>query len=137
MSRTYISAELRRLVIRRAGGRCEYCLVPQDAVFSPHQPDHIIAEQHSGLTEADNLALSCLHCNRHKGPNIASIDVETNQLVFLFNPRTQIWREHFVLEGALIRPVTAVGRTTVRVLNLNSLERIEVRQMLIEDGLYP
>jgi len=61
MSRTHIPAELRRLVINRANGRCEYCLVPQDAIFAPHQPDHIIAEQHGGETEADNLALSCLH----------------------------------------------------------------------------
>ncbi len=137
MSRTHIPAELRHLVINRANGRCEYCLVPQDAVFAPHQPDHIIAEQHGGETEADNLALSCLHCNRHKGPNIASVDVETNQLVFLFNPRTQVWAEHFVLQGATIRGVTAVGRITVRVLDLNAPERVEVRQTLIEDGLYP
>ena len=137
MSCTYISAELRRLIISRANGRCEYCLVPQNAVYSPPQPDHIIAEQHGGQTEADNLALSCLHCNRHKGPNVASVDVETNQLIFLFNPRTQLWAEHFVLEDATIRGVTAVGRITVRVLDLNAPERVEIRQTLIEGGLYP
>jgi 5-methylcytosine-specific restriction endonuclease McrA len=42
-----------------------------------HHIDHIIAEQHGGATIADNLALACLHCHRPKGPNIASIDVET------------------------------------------------------------
>jgi len=43
-------------------------------VLLPHQPDHIIARQHGGQTTADNLAFACIHCNRHKGPNIASID---------------------------------------------------------------
>jgi len=66
MSTTYIPAELRRLVYERARGRCEYCLIPETVVLVSHQVDHIIAEKHGGLTEADNLALSCA-CNKHKG----------------------------------------------------------------------
>ncbi len=38
---------------------------------------------------------------------------------------------------AYIRPKTAVGRVTVHVLNLNALERLEIRQLLIEEGVYP
>jgi hypothetical protein len=49
--------------------------------------DHIIARQHDGATTIDNLALACLHCNRHKGPNIAGRDVATGDLVRLFHPR--------------------------------------------------
>lgn len=74
MSRSYIPAPIRRSVIDRAAGRCEYCLVHDEDVLLPHEPDHIIAEQHGGKTELDNLALACIHCNRRKGPNIASTD---------------------------------------------------------------
>jgi len=32
-------------------------LIPETVVLVVHQIDHIIAEKHGGLTEADNLAL--------------------------------------------------------------------------------
>ena len=69
-----IPAALRRLVTERAGGRCEYCLMPQSASAFAHEPDHIIPVQHGGKTEIGNLALACLRCNRHKGPNVGSFD---------------------------------------------------------------
>jgi hypothetical protein len=40
----------------------------------PFPIDHIVAQQHSGSTVFGNLALSCLHDNSHKGPNIAGLD---------------------------------------------------------------
>ena len=66
MSTTYIPIALRRQVYERAKGYCEYCLIPDIAAFAPHEIDHIIAEKHGGLTEAENLALSCTLCNKHK-----------------------------------------------------------------------
>jgi 5-methylcytosine-specific restriction endonuclease McrA len=69
MSRAYISSELRQFVSERANLKCEYCLISQQETFIPHQPDHIIAEQHGGQTNGDNLALACVDCNRFKGPN--------------------------------------------------------------------
>ncbi len=65
MSMTYIPVALRRQVYERAKGCCEYCLIPDLAAFSAHEIDHIIAEKHGGLTEAENLALSCTLCNKH------------------------------------------------------------------------
>jgi hypothetical protein len=106
-------------------------------VLLPHQPDHIIAEQHGGETTPDNLALACIHCNRHKGSNIASLDPTTGTLTPLFNPRTQAWNDHFILADAQILPLTAVGRVTVRLLKLNDPDRLRVRQALIEAGTYP
>lgn len=137
MSGTYISPILRRRVRKRAAGRCEYCRVHDSDVLLPHQPDHIIAEQHGGETTAENLALACIHCNRHKGPNIASLDPISGQLTSLFNPRTQVWEDHFALEGAYILPLTAVGRVTIRLLDLDHQDRLRVRQALIEAGRYP
>lgn len=81
--------------MRRAGGACEYCHLPQDTSILPHQVDHIIASQHHGPNDAENLCLCCIRCNLKKGPNIASIDPETNLVAPLFHPRRHAWRDHF------------------------------------------
>ena len=73
-----------------------------------------------------------IHCNRHKGANIASIDPVTGQLTSLFNPRIQTWSDHFVLIGAQITPLTPIGRVTARLLRLNDPQRLRVRQALIQ-----
>lgn len=80
-----IPTELRKLVVERAEGRCEYCLIHQDVSIYTHEVDHVIAIKHQGKTEADNLALSCLPCNRHKGSDFATIDPESGEIVLLFN----------------------------------------------------
>jgi hypothetical protein len=132
-----VPASLRRLVFERASGRCEYCLLPQPASAFQHEPDHIVPLQHDGKTEADNLALACLRCNRHKGSNVGSFDPETGTLVPFFNPRTQKWHEHFQLDSAVIHPLTPHARVTVKILRLNDEKRIQERQRLIELGLFP
>jgi len=81
------TAELRRQVIERAGNRCEYCRIHQEDAGSRHQVDHIIAEKHGGKTVLENLALSCLPCNRRKASDIGAIDPNSGQLVRLFDPR--------------------------------------------------
>jgi hypothetical protein len=136
MSGEKISASLRRAVEQRAQGRCEYCLVPDTAVLWPHEADHVIAEQHQGKTSMDNLAFACFHCNRRKGPNVASVDSENGQIVPLFNPRVHLWAEHFRAEGPRVVPVSQIGRVTVALLRLNSPERLQVRQALGQAGLW-
>jgi 5-methylcytosine-specific restriction endonuclease McrA len=86
---TAIPADLRRQVIIRAYNCCEYCLLPDNLSFYPHEIDHIVAEKHGGETQIDNLAFSCWFCNRHKGSDLTSIDPETRIVTLLFNPRTQ------------------------------------------------
>ena len=131
-----ISIALRRLVAERAGGKCEYCLMSQSASAYEHEPDHIVPIQHGGKTKADNLALACLRCNRRKGPNVGSFDPETGALVPFFNPRSQLWEEHFRLRGAIIQPLTPEARVTVKILQLNDEQRVEERERLIALGLY-
>ncbi len=69
--------------------------------------------------------------------DLASLDLISGQLTPLFNPRTQIWAEHFTLEQAYIQPLTPIGQVTVQLLKLNHPDRIRVRQALIEVGTYP
>lgn len=74
MTSNLISPRLRQLVIERSQGRCEYCLIHQEFSIYSHEVDHIIPLKHGGKTSAENLALSCLPCNRHKGSDFATID---------------------------------------------------------------
>jgi 5-methylcytosine-specific restriction endonuclease McrA len=90
MSKTYIPVALRRQVYERAKGCCEYCLIPDVATFVPYEIDHIIAEKHCGRTESENLALTCTQCNKHKGSDLASIDLETGEIVPLYHPRQDL-----------------------------------------------
>ena len=134
---TDISSSLSNLVRERANGKCEYCLVSQSASAFEHEPDHIVPIQHGGNTSAENLALACLRCNRRKGPNVGSFDPKTGTLVSFYNPRTQKWKDHFQLNGAIIQPLTPEARVTVKILRLNNEQQVEEREQLIALGLYP
>lgn len=126
---------LRSQVRERAKGRCEYCLLPEEADFARFEVDHIIAEQHGGKAALENLAYACLDCNKRKGPNIASIDPQAEERSWLFNPRTQKWEEHFRLDDrGTISGLTAEGRAIARLLELNDPERIQNRADLIALG---
>ncbi|WP_448269897.1 HNH endonuclease [Nostoc sp. DSM 114159] len=130
MSVTYIPIVLRRLVEERANYRCEYCQLPAGVAFFAHEIDHVIAQKHGGATNADNLALTCWRCNRHKGTDLGSFDPETGAFSFLFNPRTQKWAEHFTFSELNLVGLTPMGRTTIRLLQINSDERLAERQRL-------
>jgi len=130
-----MDAALERLVWSRAKQRCEYCRVPQSAYQTPFQIDHVIASKHGGATTSENLALSCFHCNIHKGPNIAGIDPQTGQICRLFHPRRERWADHFRLaRDGLLVGVTEIGLATIAVLSMNAPEAVAVRAFLIAEG---
>lgn len=125
----------RRRVRERAGQRREYCLLPRSAApFLRFHIEHILAQQHVRDNRPENLCLACPHCYLHKGPNVASIDPESGEIVALFHPRTQAWSDHFELDGARIKGRTATGRATVRLLRMNDHEQLLIRSSLIADG---
>lgn len=134
---TYISRLLRTQVTERAKNRCEYCLIHQEDSFYPHEVDHIIPEKHRGDTISDNLCLSCLECNRFKGSDFASFDPESDAITLLYNPRKDIWSDHFRIDNGRIEPLTATGRVTIFVLNMNAKERVQGRTPLMADSRYP
>jgi HNH endonuclease len=121
----------------RAENACEYCRIPHALYPAPFQIDHIIARQHGGISAPRNLALACLHCNAHKGPNIAGMDPKRRQLTGLFNPRRHKWARHFRWLDAYLIGRTAIGRTTVAVLNMNGDYLLRLRQELLHEGLFP
>jgi len=133
-----LSSDVRETVQRRAQGACEYCRLPQEVSILPHQVDHIIGRQHRGSDDVANLCLCCIHCNLKKGPNIASIDPTTGILVALYHPRYHSWREHFTvaIEGT-IQGLTAEGRATVQLLDMNGEDRVRLRALLLRRNRYP
>ncbi len=133
----YVPAPLRNLVIERARGRCEYCLIHEDDAIISHEVYHVIAEKHGGPSTAENLAFACFPCNRYKGSDIASVDPLTGEIVPLYNPRVDHWSTHFANENGIIRPLSSIGRATVHLLKLNLPERVLRRQGLISLGRWP
>jgi hypothetical protein len=132
-----MDSALEALVRQRAKGVCEYCHFPESFAEVPFQVEHIIARQHQGPTEAENLALSCAFCNRYKGPNLSGVDPLTKKVVRLFDPRKQSWAGHFEWNGPVLVGKTETGRATIQTLAINRPDAILVRRLLFVEGAYP
>ena len=117
-----MDAATRAFVRERSGGRCEYCRLHQDEYeFQTLHVEHIVAQQHDGTDELDNLCLACSECNWSKGPNLAGM--LDGKLVALFHPRKQNWKRHFRWEGT-----TLVGRTKTGVVTVHKRGYFGVRR---------
>jgi 5-methylcytosine-specific restriction endonuclease McrA len=139
MSRSHIPKLLRERVSEQARHRCGYCLTAEAIVGTPMEVDHLIPEALGGLTEEDNLWLACSLCNDHKGDRIAALDPITGEIVRLFNPREQVWKDHFrwTSGGDCIVGQTATGRATVAALHLNRPSLVKARQAWATVGWHP
>lgn len=126
-------------VRERANAACEYCRLPEALHPGPFEVEHVIPVQHGGTDALGNLAYACLHCNRHKGPNLAGVDRRTSRtrLVRLFNPRRHSWAYHFRWDGPYLIGRTRIGRVTVAVLAMNDPVRVALREELIEEEVFP
>jgi 5-methylcytosine-specific restriction endonuclease McrA len=111
--------------------------VPEAYAFSRHQIDHTVAEKHGGATQLENLALCCMLCNLHKGSDLSAIDPESGEITRLFHPRTNQWAEHFRLASdGHLEGTSSIGRATIRLLQLDRLDRVEERRLLLAYGLW-
>lgn len=118
-------------VRERAGNRCEYCRLPQEFSALQFHIEHSRARQHGGTDDLENLALACPECNYHKGTNLTSIDPDTGVVTPLFHPRRDRWDDHFRRDGARIVGKTPTGRTTVWLFEINSGDRLRLRESLL------
>jgi len=133
---SYIPKAFRLFVSHRAAFRCEYCKVPDLGFAFPFQIDHIRAIKHNGLTVLSNLAYCCPDCNRYKGTDPGSYLDESTAIIRFYNPRTDIWEDHFVIDDGIIYPKTQEGNVTVHIFQFNLPERIIYRQELVASDLY-
>lgn len=129
---------VRSLVRLRARERCEYFqLHESDYPLLSFHLEHVIAKKHHGGDDPKNLAWSCLECNLAKSSNLSGRDFVTARVVVLFNPRRQLWSRHFAWEGPWLVGKTPCGRATIDVLNFNAPHRVELRELLIQGGVFP
>jgi hypothetical protein len=139
MAKLMITTSLREEVKLRANKCCEYCK-SQD-MYSPtaFTIDHILPESLEGTSDFDNLAYACFLCNRLKSNKLKSFDIITEKWIPLYNPRIDIWEEHFVWneDTTQILGITIVGRCTVKELKLNREKLVEYRNCLILFGTHP
>lgn len=133
-----ISKAVRQKVTERARGCCEYCQTQLDIV-AYMEVDHIIPVSDGGSNDLDNLCLACRFCNNAKLDAIKSLDPETGKAVELFNPRRQIWSEHFEWnkDKTHIVGLTSIGRATVERLKMNTEVVVIARKRWTAAGLHP
>lgn len=124
------------MVVRRANFYCEYCKLPQLYAGFSFEIDHILPLKHGGETTEENLALACPICNGNKGSDVGTILSESPERVTrFFNPRTQDWNEHFIMDEGEIIGLTPEGKATVRIFGMNNEQDKMYRKILISLGL--
>ena len=130
---------MRQQVETRARGRCEYCHAPQRTCGYRFHIEHIIPRAQGGSNALANRALACASCNLAKGDHVSRIDPLTRTEVGLFNPRIQVWEDHFQWadDQQTIEGQTPTGRATVAALAMNSDLPKEARELWFRVGLLP
>lgn len=140
MPRRRLAADVEQRVRQAARDRCGYCLSPQHLVMARLEIEHIVPKSKGGPDGEDNLWLACPLCNRAKSDRTEARDDETGATVALFNPRTQVWSEHFrwSVDGLRIVGLTPIGRVTAAALHLaDDPDALEVRSDWIQAGWHP
>jgi hypothetical protein len=134
---TRIPAALRRLVLRRARGRCEYCGLAQQAQEATFHIAHIRPVAARGLTGAENLAVACVSCSLRKEARRSAVDPQTGTRVPLYHPRRQRWGDHFRWQGVRVVGLTPTGRATVAALQMNRPLILPIRREEAARGRHP
>ncbi len=139
MADAYIPVAVQRLVLVESKGFCEYCWLPSNFSSNSFQFDHIIPTSKGGLSVFENIARSCAGCNGYKQDKIHHFDPLTHQICRLYNPRQDKWLNHFqwIEDDLIIDGKTAIGRTTVQLLQLNRSGSVNLRRLLKMAGLHP
>jgi HNH endonuclease len=139
MPRNSVFAQKRLFVARRSEWCCEYCKSQERFAPQPFTLDHIDPESKGGKNDVENLAYSCQGCNGAKADKRGMVDPIIKVFTAFFNPRTQIWEDHFAWseDFSQIIGLTATGRVTVIGLKLNRKILIGFRIFLRKHGEHP
>ena len=139
MSKVYIPVAVQRALLELSQGYCEYCVAPSNFSTDYFHYEHIIPLILNGKSELDNLARSCGICNNNKRDKIEYFDPLTQQTVRLYNPRQDIWLDHFQWNDDDLRLIglTPIGRATINLLKLNRVNTVNLRKLLKMADLHP
>lgn len=132
-----ISARLRDEVVLLAGNRSEYRGLWQVGQKAAFHVDQVLPRVAGGPTEVGNFALAFVSCSLRKWPRRSAPDPATHEAVPLFNPRGQVWEDHFRWDGAMVMPLTPTGRATAEALAMNRPLAVSIRLEEAERGRHP
>jgi HNH endonuclease len=139
-----INATTRQLVRQRANFLCEYCHSSEEGSTTRFTIDHRQPRSLAGSDDLNNLVLACHRCNMRRYNFTTAVDPQTDEVVPLFNPRTQVWFEHFSwsADGLRVVGLTAIGRATCKRLDVNDDEHddgsiIKARRLWLRGGWHP
>ena len=101
--------------------------------------DHFVPVSDGGSSDESNLWLACSWCNGHKAAKLSAPDFQSGQEVPIFNPRLQVWKDHFAWtsDGLHIVGLTAIGRATVEALQMNNIHVVKSRLLWVAAGWHP
>ena len=139
MSGHHLSADLRGQLLAADDRRCAYCHTTEANTGQPMTVDHIVPQSQGGPTEFGNLCFACRRCNEFKGDATVACDPLTDENSPLFNPRTQVWGEHFAwdVSGLYVAGLTAIGRATTVALKMNNEVIVDARRRWVSAGWHP
>ena len=125
-------------VARRAGNICEYCLAPEEVFNFLFEVDHFVPLSKGGSNDLENLVLACRACNAYKSASEFGLS-ESKENVRLFNPRRDVWAEHFRVnaESFEIEGLTEIGRGTINRLRLNNPVQMSARHIWKKFNVFP
>jgi hypothetical protein len=132
-----VPSSLHAEVVIRAGNRCEYCRLSQLGQEAAFHLDHVVPRAAGGPTVLENLALAYVSCSLRERAKQTAPDPDSGEEVPLFNPRTQVWAEHFCWDGLRMVPLTPIGRATVAALALNRPLILAIRLEEAARGRHP
>jgi len=134
-----IRGQKREAVFARAGYRCEYCQTPIDFAIQPFVAEHIMPVVRGGKSNLENLACACGGCNGHKSDKVDASDPVEDIRYRLFNPRTDVWYEHFAWSADFTHVVgiTGIGRASSDALHLNRPGLVNIRRLMVLGGVHP
>lgn len=132
-----LTRELHERVKQRANNRCEYCGLSQASQEATFHIDHVFPRAAGGTSDFQNLALACVSCSLRKSSRLTAIDPQTGEEAAIFNPRLQLWSDHFEWDEELLVPLTSIGRATVLAMSMNRPLILAIRIEEIERGRHP
>lgn len=109
------SKSVKEKIEKRANKLCEYCLCPAEFSSNPFSIEHIFPLSKGGSSDLENLALACQGCNNYKSTKVNAFDAISQTTAKFYNPRKDVWKEHFVWseDFSEIVGLTAKGRVTI------------------------
>ena len=99
--------------------------------------EHVLPGSAGGSDDAENLAWACPSCNLHKSDRVMVSQLDSSEPIALFNPRSDLWSDHFDWDVYAIVGKTPMGIAAIDALHLNDERRQKIRQAERLFDLFP